>query len=167
MKQFFYRRRAFTLIELLVVIAIIGLLSTIAVISTSNARVKARDAKRLADVRQIITALNLYQDQYGCLPVTDASTCPGNGGYSEWNSGAWDYSSQGSGFLTFLQTAGIMAKVPVDPINNMTGDGTPAGSFAYRYFCYANGPSLGYWQESNGAEMWPLLRGTDSSYVCK
>lgn len=54
------KRSGFTLIELLVVIAIIGLLSTIAFISLNRARVKARDAKRVADVRQLQSALELY-----------------------------------------------------------------------------------------------------------
>lgn len=52
-------KRGFTLIELLVVIAIIGLLSTMAVISLNSARAKARDARRLSDVKQISTILSL------------------------------------------------------------------------------------------------------------
>ena len=53
-------RSGFTLVELLVVISIIGMLSSLAVVSLNSARIKARDAKRLADVRQIQTALELY-----------------------------------------------------------------------------------------------------------
>ncbi len=52
-------RKGFTLIELLVVIAIIGLLSTMAVISLNSARAKARDARRLSDVKQLSTMLSL------------------------------------------------------------------------------------------------------------
>jgi len=59
-------RPGFTLIELLVVIAIIGLLSTLAVISLTSARLKARDSRRVSDIKQVQTALELYfSDCYG------------------------------------------------------------------------------------------------------
>lgn len=53
-------RKGFTLVELLVVIAIIGLLATIAFIALNQARAKARDAKRVSDVRELASALELY-----------------------------------------------------------------------------------------------------------
>jgi len=49
----------FTLIELLVVIAIIGLLSTLAVVSLNSARGKARDAKRVSDIKQLSTIIEM------------------------------------------------------------------------------------------------------------
>lgn len=58
--------KGFTLIELLVVIAIIGLLSTLAVVALNSARQKSRDSKRVADIKQVQTALELYfADQNG------------------------------------------------------------------------------------------------------
>ncbi len=52
----------FTLIELLVVIAIIGILSSVVLASLSTARTKARDTRRIEDIKQIETALALYFD---------------------------------------------------------------------------------------------------------
>ncbi len=53
-------KRGFTLIELLVVIAIIALLSTIAVLALGASRASARDAKRIADLKTMQTAVELY-----------------------------------------------------------------------------------------------------------
>ena len=52
----------FTLIELIVVIAIIGILASVVLASLNSARKKSRDARRLADIKQIQVALELYFD---------------------------------------------------------------------------------------------------------
>ena len=56
------------MIELLVVVAIIGLLSTLSIIAFNQARSRARDARRLADIKQIQTALEMYYNDMGCYP---------------------------------------------------------------------------------------------------
>jgi type II secretion system protein G len=75
-------KKGFTLIELLVVIAIIGLLSTLAVVSLNNARAKSRDAKRVADIKQVQTALELYYTENSnypnCIGGVGACTVDGN-----------------------------------------------------------------------------------------
>ncbi len=68
------KRSGFTLIELLVVIAIITLLSSIVFASLNSARVKARDAKRVADLIQIRNALELYYNDYGHYPNLSGAT---------------------------------------------------------------------------------------------
>ena len=62
------KKKAFTLIELLVVIAIIGILATLAVVSLQSARARARDSKRVADVKQMQTALELYFNDNSSYP---------------------------------------------------------------------------------------------------
>lgn len=70
-------KKGFTLIELLVVIAIIGLLSTLAVVALSSAREKARDSKRLADLKQVQTALELYYTDNNAYPAVALGTTLG------------------------------------------------------------------------------------------
>lgn len=74
----------FTLIELLVVISIIGLLSTMAVVALNNSREKARNTRRVADIKQLATAFKMYENDNGefpqiigahCIGVADGSTC--------------------------------------------------------------------------------------------
>lgn len=63
------KNKGFTLIELLVVIAIIGLLASVVLLALNSARQKARDAKRLADVRQFASALELYFNDKSSYPT--------------------------------------------------------------------------------------------------
>lgn len=72
--------QGFTLIELLVVIAIIGLLSTLAVVALNSARQRSRDAKRVADVRQIQTALELGFSEGNKYPVDAVAVTLGAAG---------------------------------------------------------------------------------------
>lgn len=63
-------KKGFTLVELLVVVAIIGILAAISVVALNTARARARDSRRVADVRQIQTALELYYNDMGTYPGT-------------------------------------------------------------------------------------------------
>jgi type II secretion system protein G len=68
----------FTLIELLVVIAIIGILASVVLSALNGARLKARDAKRAHDLREIQKALVMYYDDHGSYPTGYISTCSNN-----------------------------------------------------------------------------------------
>lgn len=102
--------KGFTLIELLVVIVIIGILATLATVALSSARGKARDARRVSDVKQIMTALEMYYNDAQGYP---ASITPGS--------------------PIFTGTTTFMAKVPYNasPYNDGTGCATSPSFYSY------------------------------------
>lgn len=121
-------RKGFTLIELMVVIAIISFLSSIILASMNSARQRARDAKRLGDINQILLALEMYYDLNDRYPgVSGDSCCDG-----------WDQGPCGTDpFIGALETAGLMSHVPVDPLG---GSGTSCYGYSYhRYNCIDSG----------------------------
>jgi len=116
----FKNKKAFTLIELLVVIAIIGILTTIAVVALNNARAKARDAKRVADVKQIQTALELYFNDMNRYPLTA------------------EFTSTGLSSTSTNSTTTYMATIPTAPTPN---DGTCSNSDNAYYYSSTDGAS--------------------------
>ena len=63
-------QKGFTLIELLLVIAIIGLLASIVTTTLISARDKSKDARRLTDVKEMTTALEMHLDTVGNYPIS-------------------------------------------------------------------------------------------------
>lgn len=73
----FRKNKGFTLIELLVVIAIIGILASVVLASLNSARKKSRDARRIADVKQMQLALELYFDANSAYPTATSALVSG------------------------------------------------------------------------------------------
>lgn len=121
-------QKGFTLIELLVVIAIISLLSSVVLAALNDARAKARDARRLEDLRQINNALQLYLQDHAEAPIIDEDLST-DITYTSSGSGGW------GGLETLLSP--YIKKLPMDPLNGETVPVTgnrDGNSDSYRYF---------------------------------
>jgi prepilin-type N-terminal cleavage/methylation domain-containing protein len=100
-------KKGFTLIELLVVISIISLLSSVVLASVATARMKARDAKRLLDMKQVMLALDLYYDANGRYPDSDdVNGADGCGG--------WDIGNQTKSLFTNNVLSSYISVMPRD-----------------------------------------------------
>lgn len=106
--------KGFTFVELLVVITIIAVLMAIAAVSYSSTTKKSRDAKRVADMEQIRSALEICRSENGTYPltneVTTSITCSGNTVLSRYPIGpkadVYSYTRTGTGFTyTLINTA--------------------------------------------------------------
>ena len=133
--------RGFTLVELLVVIAIIGILSSVVFASLNAARAKARDAKRISDLKQIQIALELYFDSQSpnAYPTNNAwwGNCSTFGSHGTTGANGWIPNLGGSQFLSVL---------PLDPKSFQ-----PYGCYIYmsngtdyKVMAYFTMESLGY-----------------------
>ncbi len=100
-------RSGFTLIEMLIVVAIIGILAGAVLVGLGPVQRQGRDSRRIADLRQVQNALELYYNKCGYYPgaAQAASPC---GAFSQINSWA-SLSAAVTG-----STLGVN-KVPNDP----------------------------------------------------
>jgi len=105
----------FTLIELLVVIAIIGLLTVAVMVAVRTSQSRARDAKRMADLKQVQTAIALYLMENPYAP-----TCPGS---NNVNRCLTFTSTNGNLFTDLTIKAKQMPQIPVDPKSGTAGYG--------------------------------------------
>lgn len=94
----------FTLVELLIVVSIIAILAGLVFAAFTRAQVNARDARRVNDLNQVKTALELYFEENSVYPWSNA----GNLACNSSRTLAW-----GSPFECTLV---FMRILPLDPL---------------------------------------------------
>ena len=125
-------KSGFTLIELLVVIAIIGLLASVVLLALNSARSKSRDAKRLADVRQIASAMELFFNDNASYPTNTYAVATYNKLDIGPTSGGAAGSTVGTGSKLVPNYIGLIpsAPLPNDPPCGATGQGSNEYDYA-------------------------------------
>jgi len=95
------KKQGFTFIELLVVVTIIAVLAAIGAVSYRSTNQNARDSKRLADLEQIRSALEICRSEVGYYPssISGGVSCGGEDYLSPLPSdpqgGGYSYSPSG------------------------------------------------------------------------
>lgn len=102
-----HARLGFSLLELVITVSIISILAGSVAPSLSRRLSKSRDAQRMADLRTIQEAIELFHVDRGRWPVADGNAAYGN----------WDVSHDG-GFIAELQQAGFMLDDVGDPLDS-------------------------------------------------
>lgn len=122
------KNTGFTLIELLVVIAIIGVLAAVVLVSLNTARVRGRDARRIADMGSIVAAIELYNDRnnsYPPIPVANKTAALLDNAYTL--------------LVSLLRADGVLGQAGRDPRQTVDD---PDARYAYRYG-YLDSPRYG------------------------
>lgn len=131
MKKHQNKQSGFTLVELLIVIAIIGILGSIIATTFLTVRKQARDARRVADMRQLDTAIQEYLVDFNHAPYVGSMDCRSTGG----GTCSVIYDTDGGWLELQSDLSPYMSTLPKDPC------GTNCGSGASRYAYFYQSPS--------------------------
>lgn len=118
------KRDGFTLIELLIVVAIIGILAAIAVPNFMNAQVRAKVSRAVSDMKNISTALEMYQLDHNNYPMARSNPITRQTGQIRLS----------ARFYPLTTPVSYMSSVPVDPFFSDLREADPTFFDTYDYF---------------------------------
>ena len=140
----------FTLVELLVVMAIISILAVISLANFRTSQIKARDAERKNDLRQIANALEAYMSDHATYPAvssgkikscSSASTCsPSTVVDCEWGTTPREFCD--------TNNTVYMKEIPDDVIANPPGQ-----------------PHYCYWSDGKSFKLYAKLENSNDPEV--
>ncbi len=119
------QKHGFTLVELLVVMAILAILATVTLANFRTSQIKARDAQRKHDLRQIVNALEAYFSDHNGYPEASNGKIMACGCQDPGLACGWDDPVGQREFCDGNNTV-YMAKVPGDPLSD------PNHSYCYQ-----------------------------------
>lgn len=160
-------KRGFTLVELLVVIAIIGLLASIVLVSVNSARTKARDSKRISDIKQLMTALELYYDTNGHYPISGncGAVNPGVNWCSSVQTLSGTHWIRDNTVINVLDP--FITSEPLDPKQSATATWQPLNGGTYYYYSLGYGGGGQWYMIVFGLERYPhSLESQDGVRTC-
>lgn len=146
-----------TLIELLVVISIIGLLSSIIMTSLNTSRQKARDSKRIMELREISKAVELYYLDTGHYPRM-REDCHGDSDWAVHLSAPNDRDANWT-CLNNLLSKYFPNGLPTDPMENLESTGENPWNGRHRYGYSSN-------LDGNVYQLIALLEAPESGLSC-
>lgn len=141
------KQKGFTLIELLAVIAIISFLAAATILVLSQTRQKSRDGNRVANVKQIISALEMFYTDCYMYPIESSA-------------------------IVIDETQSLFTGTASD-CGNKTGSGganggfgtTPSGTILVGEFQPAPLPPDGTCTDANGSNRYTYTSATGNGYT--
>ncbi len=129
-------RQGFTLIEILIVVAIIAILASVVMVGLGPTQQLGRDARRVSDLHEVQTGLELYYNAKGQYPVVTG--------------GSW----------ATLQSTLMGASINVNTVPN-----DPTNGKSYQYGTDTNGTTyiLGANLESGNSSVWQTYQGAPAN----
>jgi prepilin-type N-terminal cleavage/methylation domain-containing protein len=110
----YHTKQGFTIVELLIVIVVVAILAAIVIVAFASVQARASFSKEQTDLKNIVTALELYHVDHAAYPsTTGQSGCT-------YNWCGWDQVA-GDAFITGLSPQ-YTATIPQMPTANASND---------------------------------------------